>query len=163
MKKIMNNQYKHEYDGGWIGVDFDGTLAEYHGWKGELKFGKPIMMMVERVKTWRAEGVEVRIMTARASHKDKIKLEATIEEVISAIQDWCEKYIGERLPVTCEKDYLMIELWDDRAVQLETNTGIAVEQMLEDCRGTVIDLEQDVGRYRKKEKKKERKKERKKG
>ena len=19
---------------GWIGVDFDGTLAEYHGWKG---------------------------------------------------------------------------------------------------------------------------------
>ena len=25
--------------------------------------------------------------------------------------------------VTCEKDYLMHELWDDRVVQVEKNTG----------------------------------------
>ena len=52
---------------GWIGVDLDGTLAEYHGWNGSI--GKPIAPMVDRVKRWLAEGVEVRIMTARVSNR----------------------------------------------------------------------------------------------
>ena len=48
----------------WIGVDLDGTLAEYHGWN-DGKIGEPIQLMVERVKRWLAEGKSVRIMTAR--------------------------------------------------------------------------------------------------
>lgn len=28
--------------GGWIGVDLDGTLAEYTGWKGVEHIGEPI-------------------------------------------------------------------------------------------------------------------------
>ena len=36
---------------GWIGVDLDGTLAEYHGWKGSEHIGPPIPLMVERVKS----------------------------------------------------------------------------------------------------------------
>ena len=61
------NQYKEEYEGGWIGVDLDGTLARYDGWKGPEHIGEPLMPMVERVKAWLAEGREVRIMTARVS------------------------------------------------------------------------------------------------
>jgi len=51
---------------GWIGVDFDCTLAEYHGWNGG-ELGPPIPAMVERVKAWLAEGREVRIFTARVA------------------------------------------------------------------------------------------------
>ena len=45
-----------------------------------------------------------------------------IEQLVR-IQDWTEKHIGHRLPVTCEKDYGMIELWDDRAVRVIHNKG----------------------------------------
>lgn len=40
-----------------------------------------------------------------------------------AIHSWCKQYIGQALAVTCVKDYRMFELWDDRAVQVEPNTG----------------------------------------
>ena len=35
-------------------------------------------------------------------------------------------YIGQELEVTHMKDYAMVELWDDRAVSVEKNTGRAV-------------------------------------
>lgn len=41
---------------GWIGVDLDGTLAHYDGWKGADHIGEPIPAMVERVKQWLSEG-----------------------------------------------------------------------------------------------------------
>ena len=39
------------------------------------------------------------------------------------MQDWCEANGLPRLEVTDRKDYSMIELWDDRAVCVERNTG----------------------------------------
>ena len=39
------------------------------------------------------------------------------------IEAWCLKHIGQIIPVTNVKDYGMEELWDDRAVQVEANTG----------------------------------------
>jgi hypothetical protein len=102
---------------GWIGVDFDGTLAEYHGWVPGL--GAPVAAMVERVKAWRAEGREVRIMTARASVPDDRQRAAQV----ALIEAWCVEHLGEVLPVTNEKDLAMLELWDDRAVTVEENTG----------------------------------------
>lgn len=102
---------------GWIGVDLDGTLAEYYGWKGAEHIGKPIPLMVERVKRWLAKGQEVRIFTARVWNEDEDH--ATTDR----IQHWCLVNIGEMLQVTCAKDYGMIELWDDRAVQVVPNTG----------------------------------------
>ena len=104
---------------GWIGVDFDGTIAEYYGWRHPNN-GKPIEPMVRRVKVWLAQGREVRIMTARVSACASPEERA---EAAKEVQDWTEKHIGVRLPVTCEKDYGMVELWDDRAVQVEINTG----------------------------------------
>ena len=47
----------------WIGVDLDGTLAEWDGWKGHQHIGKPIPQMVERVKRWLAMDIEVRVFT----------------------------------------------------------------------------------------------------
>lgn len=100
---------------GWIGVDLDGTLAQYGEWQGHNHIGEPIAPMVKRVKDWLAAGREVRIFTARVWDKNP--------EVVSAIESWCERHIGKILPVTNCKDYGMIELWDDRCVQVVPNTG----------------------------------------
>lgn len=119
---------------GWIGVDLDGTLAHYDGWKGIGHIGAPIPLMVERVKRWLADGHEVRIFTARVdggevaikmgdqngvAHRDTPMVRHYIEQ-------WCLQHIGAVLPVTNVKDYGMMELWDDRAVQVRANTGEVV-------------------------------------
>ena len=103
---------------GWVGVDLDGTLAHYSKWVSIHHIGKPIPAMVERVKMWLQLGLEVRIFTARVADP------ATRPEVVSVIEKWCFKHLGKILPVTNEKDFGMIELWDDRCVQIETNTGM---------------------------------------
>ena len=102
---------------GWIGVDLDGTLAEYHGWNGG-EIGEPIPKMLERVKTWLDEGITVKIMTARVCTND--------EEQIALIKKWCVTHIGQELDVTATKDFTMVELWDDRAIQVIPNTGMQV-------------------------------------
>jgi hypothetical protein len=109
---------RHKVDG-WIGVDLDGTLAEYHGWKGpELEnIGAPVPLMLERVKRWLAEGRDVRIFTARAS----------IQEQVPPVIDWCRTHLGRPLPVTCGKDLAMVELWDDRAIQVVPNVGLRAD------------------------------------
>jgi hypothetical protein len=105
---------------GWIGVDLDGTLAHYeHGsWRGPLHIGQPVPEMVDRVRRWLDEGHDVRVFTARCSGPRSEAVEA-----IAAIQKWCQEHIGAVLPVTNVKYYAMLELWDDRAVTVEPNTG----------------------------------------
>ena len=107
--------------GKWIGVDFDGTLATYDGWQGTT-LGAPIAPMVARVQNWLLEGKEVRIVTARVSTRNDVK-EWDSDTHRKAIQDWCQFHVGWKLPVTAEKDFEMMELWDDRAVSVEMNTG----------------------------------------
>jgi len=110
-------------EGGWIGVDLDGTLAHGGEWKGEEHVGKAIPEMVKKVKAALKAGKTVKIFTARASD-----LSAKGKK---AIEDFCEKEIGEVLEITNEKDPNMVELWDDRAKQVEKNTGEFVECLLE--------------------------------
>lgn len=107
----------------WIGVDLDGTIARYDGWRGALHIGEPIPRMVARVRAWLKEGQSVRIFTARVAEPDAVTRAAIIE----AISAWCAEHVGERLPVTNVKDYAMVELWDDRAVQVVQNTGIRAD------------------------------------
>lgn len=104
---------------GWIGVDLDGTLAVYEGWQGPTHIGAPVPLMLARVKEWLDDGREVRIFTARVATTDASERAATR----LAIQQWCATHVGHVLTVTCEKDYGMTELWDDRAVQVIQNTG----------------------------------------
>lgn len=116
----MHGKFKH---GGWIGVDLDGTLAHYEQWISATVVGKPIPEMIERVKRWVDEGYDVRIFTDRVSHDSTPLRMVDAEHARQAIERWCVEHIGVKLPVTCCKDYAMVELWDDRAVQVETNTG----------------------------------------
>lgn len=100
---------------GWVGVDLDGTLARYDGWKGVEHIGEPVLPMLKRVRDWLEEGISVKIFTARVCDGSV--------ETRKFIEDWCEKHVGVVLPVTNIKDYAMVELWDDRAIQIEMNTG----------------------------------------
>jgi hypothetical protein len=104
---------------GWIGVDLDGTLAHYDGWKGVTHVGEPIAPVVERVKRWIAEGRAVKVFTARIAEPDHLQRGLALV----AIDAWCQRHLGVTLPVTNVKDFGMIELWDDRAVQVVANTG----------------------------------------
>jgi len=108
---------------GWIGVDLDGTLAKYDTWKGITHIGAPIPRMVRRVKRWLAAGVNVRIFTARIAPGEGGDRTLDIAAFRVVLEEWCLKHLGQALPVTCTKDFDMKELWDDRAVQVEFNTG----------------------------------------
>jgi hypothetical protein len=99
--------------GGWVGVDLDATLAEYPWNHVTEEIGPPIPKMLERVKAWLAAGIDVRVFTARA----------TVPELVPAVSAWCRQHVGRELIVTNVKDFHMIELWDDRAVQVVANTG----------------------------------------
>lgn len=44
--------------------------------------------------------------------------------------DWCAKHLGFVPEVTYEKDYLMLELYDDRVKQVIPNTGVLIEDLL---------------------------------
>lgn len=123
---------------GWIGVDLDGTLAYYDHWRGPLHIGEPILPMLERVKRWLVEGKDVRIFTARVQrgsialptgNTGDVDRDATAVE--TCIREWCQKHIGRTLPVTCCKDYGMIELWDDRCIQVIPNTGRTIADEIE--------------------------------
>lgn len=102
---------------GWIGVDLDATLAHYSGWKGLDHIGEPVPAMLARVKAWLADGREVKIFTARMHGHGTPILGGGTEDALTPIQEWCKNV----------KDFGMIELWDDRAIQVEANTGRIIQ------------------------------------
>ena len=126
---------------GWIGVDLDGTLADYSaGWQSATHIGAPVPAMLARVKRWLAEGRQVRIFTARVwpittvltwdSPAHELLFEyGDTEDARSALVAaeaallWTREHLGVALPVTCVKDKAMIELYDDRCVQVVADTG----------------------------------------
>lgn len=102
----------------WIGVDLDGTLAEYNKWDpdpetGRGRIGEPVPEMLERVKRWLAAGKVVKIFTARASRSLEV----------AGILGWLDRVGLPELEITNVKDFGMIELWDDRTVRVAKNTG----------------------------------------
>lgn len=115
---------------GWIGVDLDGTLAHYSGWN-DGAIGEPVPAMLRRVEDWLAMGCDVRIFTARVAATGKRKATGEIDSQEfadaqrSLIQDWTHNHLGVRMQVTAVKDFECVELWDDRAVRVEVNTGRA--------------------------------------
>lgn len=105
----------------WTGVDLDGTLAYYDHWRGAAHVGDPIPKMLERVKAMLARGEKVKIFTARANREGRDLVECL--QVEAAIKTWCQKHLGTVLEITCKKDFAMVALWDDLAVQVVKNTG----------------------------------------
>ena len=110
-------------------VDLDGTLAEYDGWKGHLHIGNPIPKMLKRVLRWIKQEDEVVIFTARISPESRFTKAKDVEETIKAVEDWCVKYIGQKLKVTCEKGYFD-KCYDDRSEHISRNKGMTREERL---------------------------------
>ncbi|MBI9089266.1 MAG: hypothetical protein JEZ12_08620 [Desulfobacterium sp.] len=98
---------------GWIGVDLDGTLARSDTLTTLNRIGDPVPKMLDRVKSMIEHGTRVKIFTARAGDPDQVLL----------IQAWLRENEIPNLEVTNVKDYDMIRLYDDRAVQVIANTG----------------------------------------
>jgi hypothetical protein len=113
---------------GWYGFDLDGTIAydETGRTYDPEVIGPPIPKAIARLKALIEEGYEVRIVTARADNKRSV----------AAIERWCAEHIGHVLTVTNQKDYAMIALYDDRAIQMVRNTGEIVrtdEKIIRRC------------------------------
>lgn len=102
----------------WVGVDLDGTLAEFDGWKGVEHIGRPIHAVVERVKKLLMAGHNVKIFTARAEHGTP---------ATKAIHDFLFRNGIPNLEVTATKDFDMLFAIDDRALQVIPNKGIFVQ------------------------------------
>jgi hypothetical protein len=94
---------------GWIGVDFDGTLAHYDHFRGDDHTGAPVDEMVKRVRVWLTQGKDVRLFTARKPSP--------------SLRRWMKEHLGRVLVITSTKDRFMQALYDDRAVQVKRNTG----------------------------------------
>jgi hypothetical protein len=133
--------------GAWVAVDLDGTLAEHYGskgWQGYDHIGPPVPAMLQAVKDFLEDGIEVRIFTARAAmhntlidaEGNQLPIEALEDhrtkhpvsyiDAVGPIEKWCEEHIGQRLTVTCKKDPGCVLILDDRAMQVIQNTGEVV-------------------------------------
>ena len=117
MRCGKENSHRHmvRYNGSpWIGVDLDGTLAEeIPGNQDPETIGEPVPAMMARVREWLADGQCVKIFTARASVPSQVTL----------VKEWLKAHDLPDLEVTNAKDFRMIELWDDRAVRVNRNSG----------------------------------------
>ena len=111
--EYYEDQVQHRSNLPWYGVDLDGTLATSEGLENLETVGKPVPLMMERVKLWIAQGHKVKIMTARASDPNQIPI----------VKKWLKKHNLPDLDVTNQKDYDMVELWDDRCIQVLPDTG----------------------------------------
>lgn len=120
-----NQQFGEGEDRQWIGVDLDGTLAMAEPWQGFEHIGKPVPNMLKRVRVWLDMGYKVKIVTARAANP---------EESIPPIKAWLREHDLPDLEITNSKDMDMIELWDDRCVQVIPNTGKPVTPMERNAR-----------------------------
>ena len=140
------NDTHGEQGRGWYGFDLDGTLAVYDGWRGIGHIGAPVAPMVALIRRmyFTAPGFRVKILTARVAPRSNVETLPNpylenhwcIEEpderpwtmkstwtALEFIQDWCWTHLGFVPEITHEKDHLMLNLFDDRVVQVEPNTG----------------------------------------
>ena len=115
---------------GWIGVDLDGTLAFYESGHGIDSIGEPIAPMVARVNAWLEQGIRVKLVTARANPNGTNPKQ--MERFMRQWRDWSTEQFGQVLEVTYSKDFEMVELWDDRAVTVDKNTGEVLTRGRED-------------------------------
>ena len=101
---------------GWVGVDFDGTLARTDNaghFFPPYPLGEPIPEMVAMVKTLLEAGITVKIFSARACEPASIPV----------IQAWTQANGLGCLEVTNVKDFNLIRFFDDRAIQVVPNKG----------------------------------------
>lgn len=133
----MDKDLDHKPGQRIIACDFDMTLAEYDHWRGINHLGAPVPEMLEKVQDALERGDEVWIFTARVAPKSN-----SFEDCVAAtksillLAEWCQKYIGELLPITHEKNPRFTEIWDDRVRQVVPNQGIFVTDLMDAAHGS---------------------------
>lgn len=115
----LTTRLLEEEPGKWWGVDFDGTLSKYDEWEGPGNVGDPIAGTIAIVKKMLRNGHKLKIFTARVADA------AQRDEAVAAIEAFCQKHIGQKLPVTNEKDPGMVGLIDDKLqmIRVKQNAG----------------------------------------
>lgn len=81
--------------------------------------------MCELAKDLISKGINVKVFTARVARDQS---EKDLERAHDAIARWTKLHLGRALEATAEKDWNMIEYYDDRAIQVEYNTGKIIGQ-----------------------------------
>lgn len=99
-------------------MDLDGTLARSDTIASLSSIGEPIPAMIDLLRQLIKKGRMVKIFTARASDPEQLPL----------IRKWLKENGLPDLEITNVKDYNMIRLYDDRAIQVIENTGQLVDQ-----------------------------------
>lgn len=113
----------------WIAYDLDGTLAHSVEPFDPEKIGEPIKRILDQLLSDVARGERCKILTARVSYlqvpndRGEIGDEAFVSRQHELISAWLIEHAGFDLEVTCVKDYLMKELYDDRAWRVEKDDG----------------------------------------
>lgn len=112
----MSNERGHltEFDDGrpWVGFDFDGTLTQFPYAEG-LPCGPDHPKMINVLKTFIDNGVICKIVSARAA----------IPYLKKGIEMWLADHGLPCLQVTDKKDFMMMALFDDRAITVNPYTG----------------------------------------
>jgi len=119
----------------WVGFDLDGTLAMYDGWKGDQHIGEPIAEVVSIAKELHSKGQRIKIFTARVAQNSWGK--ASLEQIEGAIWKWCDKHLGFRPEITCEKDRWMLDFYDDRCNQVLKNRGKLLTDIVKDAKKSI--------------------------
>jgi len=117
----------------WIGIDLDGTLAVAADKFDPHSIGKPVPAIVKMVRDFIAQGKRVKIFTARVCITGQKSDAGTADLAFSLYQHalisvWLSEIFYTALEVTCVKDFLCEQIYDDRAWRVETNTGEIIGQ-----------------------------------
>jgi hypothetical protein len=113
----------------WWGFDIDKTaFVDEGGTRGGV-IGEPIQGIIRRIKYFLRTGRNVCIVTARVHPSEP---DAAAQRLL--IQDTLDATLGKemaiRIPIRCDKDRHMIDLYDDRAKQVIPNRGVLVQNEL---------------------------------
>jgi hypothetical protein len=124
-EKTLEDLLEREWrDGEYVAFDLDGTMTMNDGWKGPDYIGEPIPEVIQMIVVLRTHDIPVKVFTARAATTNQDEFHRST----MAINAFCEKHIGEQLPITAEKDMYCIRIFDDRARQVVENEGTVVEE-----------------------------------
>ena len=120
MNMLQDNEFMNpnpKKPGGMeIAIDLDGTLAEYKGWVSIKHIGAPIESIAKVVMDLHQGGFKIVIFTARANDP----------EAIPYIKEWLDEHGFPNFEITNIKRKEFIEIWDDRAISVERNTGFTM-------------------------------------
>jgi len=109
-----------------IALDFDRTLAFYHGGKNGIStVGAPVPKILNRLKVWLDKDYKVSIFTARVAPAGKagLRSEAFIKNQTRMIWDFLERNGIPKLPVTAIKYPHFTHFFDDKAIKVDENDG----------------------------------------